>query len=77
MDNEKPMRPVDKRRAQNGGTHPGGRPPHDASTLLRLRSIRMTDGQWDKVNRNGGAEWLRGLIDKAKDKEKPGAGSSD
>lgn len=31
-------------------------------------NIRFTLPQRDKIDRNGGGEWVRGLVDKAKDK---------
>lgn len=50
--------------------NPGGRPPKPDDEKLVQRSIRMRQAQWDKVDANGGVDWLRKLIDRAKPKPK-------
>jgi len=42
-----------------------GRPPTHPDEKLLLRSIRLTAGQWAKIDAQGMA-WLRALIDRAK-----------
>jgi len=45
---------------------PQGRPVVPEADRLRLGTIRLTQGQWDKLTALGGVEWLRKKIDKAK-----------
>ena len=46
-----------------------GRKPIDASgELMKSRPVRMTDAQWEKAKRLGGAAWLRKQIDRTKEK---------
>lgn len=35
--------------------------------IQKSRNLRMDDSRWLKLRRLGGAEWLRGIIDKAKE----------
>jgi len=44
---------------------PRGRPPTPADEKLVQRSIRLTAGQWEKIDAYGLA-WLRRIIDKSK-----------
>jgi len=41
----------------------GGRPPLPEGQKLVQRSIRMSAEQWEKIDQNGGLEWLRQVID--------------
>lgn len=45
-----------------------GAPKKDPKDLLVQKSIRALARQWDKVDRNGGPEWVRELIDNAPDR---------
>lgn len=42
-----------------------GRPVKSPDELLSIRSVRLSDAQWAKVQANG-MDWLRKLIDRAK-----------
>lgn len=42
-----------------------GRPAKPADELLSIRSVRLSDAQWAKVQLHG-MDWLRKLIDRAK-----------
>lgn len=42
-----------------------GRPAKSPDELLAIRSVRLSDAQWAKVQAYG-MVWLRNLIDKAK-----------
>lgn len=45
-----------------------GRKPIDADgELMRSRPIRMTDAEWEKCKRLGGAAWVREKIKKAQE----------
>lgn len=45
-----------------------GRKPLDkGGELMRSRPVRMTDAQWEKCKRLGGASFLRNKIDKARE----------
>lgn len=47
-----------------------GRKPVSASgELMKNRPIRMTDAEWEKCKRLGGAAWVRDKISKAKEPE--------
>jgi hypothetical protein len=46
-----------------------GRPAKSPDELLAIRSVRLSDAQWAKVQAHG-MDWLRALIDKAKPKPK-------
>ena len=35
--------------------------------LMKSRPVRMTDGEWEKCKRLGGAAWIRERITKAKE----------
>jgi hypothetical protein len=41
----------------------GGRPPLPEGERLIQRSVRMSAEQWEKIDNNGGLEWLRQVID--------------
>lgn len=43
-----------------------GRPRFFAEAM-KPHTVRTTDAQWEKVERLGGAAWVRDRIDKAKD----------
>lgn len=45
---------------------PMGRPPKPPDEKLEQRSIRLTAAQWAKIEANGGIEWLRKLIQRAR-----------
>lgn len=45
---------------------PQGRPIVPPELRLLVGTIRLTQGQWDKLTALGGVEWLRKKIDKAK-----------
>lgn len=64
---KKQRAPVERRKAKDNGKHPGGRPPFAEKDLLRQRSVRMTAAQWEKIGRMGGFEWVRRLVDKARE----------
>ena len=44
-----------------------GRPPTPPELELVQKSVRMTRGQWEKIERCGGFAWLRSQVDKAKE----------
>lgn len=45
-----------------------GRKPIDAAgELMKSRPIRMTDAEWEKCKRLGGAAWVRERIKKAQE----------
>jgi hypothetical protein len=48
---------------------PPGRPPLPTEERLIVKSLRLTQGQWDKLARLGGVEWLRERIAKAKEQK--------
>jgi hypothetical protein len=50
--------------------HPGGRPKLPVSERLIQRSIRLSAGQWAKIDEYG-LEWLRQLIQRSKPPRKP------
>ncbi len=52
--------------------NPGGRPPVPDAKRLLQRSIRLTAGQWAKIDAAGGVEWLRKIIDRARPSDKAG-----
>lgn len=47
---------------------PVGRPPLTDSERAKLRSIRLTDAHWAKLQLLG-MDWLREQIDKAKERK--------
>jgi hypothetical protein len=53
--------------ANTADKRPPGRPPLPTEERLIVRSLRLTQGQWDKLARLGGVEWLRERIAKAKE----------
>lgn len=48
----------------------GGRPALPDSQRSEVRSVRMTQDQWEKFMRLGGAKWLRRSIGRAKEPTK-------
>jgi hypothetical protein len=54
---------------QDKPKRPQGRPPVPPEQRLEIGTIRLTRAQWAKLAALGGAEWIRGKIDKAKPKE--------
>lgn len=51
-----------------GGSGRGqGRPPIKHGEKTVMKSMRMTEAQREKLARLGGAEWVRGKIDRAKE----------
>lgn len=58
--------------AKRGGAREGaGRKPTPEADALRVGSIRLTQAQWNKLERLGGVAWLREKIDKARAPEAP------
>jgi len=51
----------------NPGTprKPGGGRKSKAGEAMTPRQVRFTPEQWAKVQRRGGSEWLRALVDAA------------
>lgn len=49
---------------------PQGRPIVPEAARLRIGTIRLTQGQWDKLAALGGIGWLRDRIDKARQPRK-------
>jgi hypothetical protein len=47
---------------------PGPKPQYGEP--MKRRPINLTDAQWAKVQANGGVQWVRNLITKAKDGRK-------
>jgi hypothetical protein len=47
---------------------PRGRPPKPPEAAQVQRAIRLTPALWEKIDRNGGIEWLRALIKWAREK---------
>lgn len=45
----------------------GRKPLSKDGELMKSRPVRMTDAQWEKCKRIGGAAFLRKAIDKAKE----------
>lgn len=45
----------------------GRKPISPTGEVMRSRPIRMTDEEWEKCKRLGGAGWVRRLIAKARD----------
>jgi hypothetical protein len=41
--------------------------PRQADEVRKPRTIRMTDAEYAKLYRLGGADWLRGMIKRAKE----------
>ena len=58
--------------AQRGGPGRGqGRKPiAKDGELMKARPVRMTDEEWAKCKRLGGAAWVRAKIKAARDSEK-------
>lgn len=49
----------------------GGRPFKATDEKLVQRSVRMSPVQWEKVDANGGQQWLRDLVDRSRPKTPP------
>lgn len=47
-----------------------GRPAKSPEELLSIRSVRLSDAQWAKIQLHG-MDWLRSLIDKGKPPKPP------
>ncbi len=45
----------------------GRKPISKTGELMKSRPVRMTDAEWEKCKRLGGAAWLREKINKAKE----------
>jgi hypothetical protein len=45
----------------------GRKPISKTGELMKSRPVRMTDAEWEKCKRLGGAAWLREKIAKAKE----------
>ena len=41
--------------------------PRKEGEVMKSRTLRATEAQWDKVQRLGGAEWIRRQINEAKE----------
>ncbi|PTT86156.1 hypothetical protein DBR42_13900 [Pelomonas sp. HMWF004] len=50
-----------------------GRPPKPPEERMEQRSIRLSLAHWAKIDANGGIDWLRGVIERAKAAIKPPA----
>ena len=61
----KPKKPI--------ATNPPGRPPEGPIALRNRIELRCTDEQKEKLDRLGGAAWIRQRIDRAKAGEQPTA----
>ena len=58
--------------AKRGGAREGaGRKLTPEADALRVGSIRLTQAQWEKLERLGGVAWLRERIEKARPPDKP------
>ena len=44
--------------------------------VMKARPVRMTDAEWEKCKRLGGAKWVRDRIDRAKEPNAIGQGSA-
>lgn len=55
----------DKRGGSGRGQ--GRKPLADSGELMKVRHIRMTDADWEKCRRLGGAKWVRGKVRAAKE----------
>ena len=69
MDAYLPMNDNEPKR--RGGYRPGsGRKPNSGTGhTMEIRSVRMTDEEWEKCKQLGGGEWIRERIKRAKLKE--------
>jgi hypothetical protein len=54
--------PVAKKATKDAKSR-GGRPPKPPGEKLVQRSIRLGQEHWDKIDENGGPDWLRKVID--------------
>ena len=45
----------------------GRKPISKSGELMKSRPVRMTDEEWDKCKRLGGASWVRERIARAKE----------
>lgn len=45
----------------------GRKPINKDGETMKSRPVRMTDAEWDKCKRLGGAAWLRARIAKARE----------
>jgi hypothetical protein len=50
------------------GSPKGRKPISKTGELMKPRQMRMTDAEWEKCKRLGGAAWVRKQIGKAKEK---------
>lgn len=48
----------------------GRKPLSPTGELMQPRQVRMTDAEWEKCRRLGGAAWVREQIKKAKEPAK-------
>jgi hypothetical protein len=46
---------------------PRGRPRLDEDEKMVGRNVWMPRALWEKIDRNGGVEWLRALVKRARD----------
>lgn len=61
----------ERRSPRRGGHRPGAgrKPESDTGEVMEIRSVRMTDAEWEKCKKLGGGEWIRERIKRAKLKE--------
>lgn len=59
---------MDSVTTKRGGPREGAgrKPQSEAGEAMKLRSIRMTDAEWQKLLELGGSQWVRQQIAKAK-----------
>lgn len=64
------MNGMEKTKPTRGGAGRGqGRKPLDETSPTVVVSVKMSDEQRAKLQRLGGAQWVRSRIDKARDPE--------
>lgn len=59
--------PMDEPKRPPNDRGQGRKPLHESGELMKARPVRMTDEEWEKCKRLGGAAWIREKIRKAKD----------
>lgn len=50
----------------------GGKTIYQTGERMKNRAIRMTEAQWEKLQKLGGSQWIRDRIDRAKSPEGDG-----
>jgi len=59
--------PTSKPERGGAGRGQGRKPLAKSGELMKARPIRMTDGEWEKCKRLGGAAWVRSRIKAARE----------